>query len=119
MATYQSEEARRLAIASLVCAGLGIVLAMGLVIAAPPIGVRMLIVGAIVLALIVTKLATAIATFTGFVLLIPVACMPAAFLTTLVIATGVVPSGDNPVWLFIALPLAAYFVTSCLAIKME
>ncbi|MFN0137537.1 MAG: hypothetical protein ACKVS9_15640 [Phycisphaerae bacterium] len=119
MATYQSEEARRLAVASLVCSAIGVAIAIALVLTAPPIHSRLLLLCAFVLALIVTKLSAAIATFTGFVLLIPVACTPVAMLATLTIATGVVPSGDNPLWLFIALPLAAYFVTAAVAIKME
>lgn len=119
MATYQSEEARRLAVASLVCAAIGVAIALALVLAAPAIHSRLLLLCAFVLALIVTKLSAAIATFTGFVLLIPVACTPVAMLATLVIATGILPSAESPVWFFVALPLGAYFVTACVMIKME
>lgn len=120
MNTIQAEETRRIAMAGAVCAAIGAAVATMLILTAPPIGFRLVILAAIVLGAISTKTASAVATFTGWILLLPVACTPLAMFIALIVAGGAsVPNVDNPALFLLGVPSIAYFATACVIIKMD
>ena len=119
MSTVQAEETRRLAFASAACAAIGAAVATALIITAPPLGFRLVILAAIALGAINAKVASAVATFTGWILLLPIACTPIAMLIALIIAGGRLPAAENPAWFLLGVPAIAYFAAACVVIKMD
>src|SRR5262245_19582839 len=119
MSSVQAEETRRLAFAATVCAAIGAAVAVALIVTAPPIGFRLAILAAIALGAIATKSASAVATLTGWILLLPVACTPLAMLVALMIASGNLPNPENPALFLLGVPTIAYFATACVVIKMD
>jgi hypothetical protein len=119
MASPLSDEMRRLTIASVACTLIGAAVAVAFIVTAPPIGFRLVILAAIALGAILTKTASAIATFTGWIILVPVACAGIGMLIALGVAIGGLPGADNPAWLIIGVPAIAYFASACVVIKMD
>src|SRR5262245_707848 len=109
MSSFQAEETRRLAISAAVCAAIGAAVSVALIVPAPPIGFRLVILAAIALGAICSKVASGVATFTGWVLLLPIACTPIAMLIALAIAGGGLPGAENPAWFLLGVPAIAYF----------
>lgn len=114
-----NEEIRRLALTSGVCAAIGAALVAVLIFLAPPLSFRLFIIAAVLLGITNAKVASNVATFSGYILLIPIAFTPLAMLIGLAIASGGLPSGDNPVWFVLGVPMLAYFGAAAVTIKMD
>ena len=119
MAVIQQGEARRLAIAGVVCALIGGAVIAALIVLQPSLGFRFMVLGAILLGVICTKIAEGVSTFTGYILLIPLALTPLAILIGLAVAAGGLPEGDNPAWFILGVPILAFFGAAAVTIKMD
>lgn len=105
--------------AALVCGLIGG--AWGTLLAHSPIAqyFRLVMIGAALMGVISAKAAAAAATFTGWMLLVPIAVVPLVALAVLAAASGGPPAVSGPLAFVIAMPLFVFAVAACVTIKVD